>query len=142
MNAKLHLARRASPQANQRCVPVSSGSRDEKAFVTYLAKYRAAAFPLDQIGTSRNRVTLPLASPLKKRQFYCVSIGEIQQLPLSEKLRSMEAIWEDLRLRADQVAVPQWHKDLLDARRKAVDEGREEILEWDEVKHSLGSPPA
>jgi putative addiction module component (TIGR02574 family) len=71
-----------------------------------------------------------------------VSIGEIQQLPLSEKLQIMEAIWEDLRLRADQVPVPHWHKDLLDARRKAVDENREEILEWDEVKHSLGGTPA
>ena len=58
-----------------------------------------------------------------------MSIGEIQQLPLSEKLQNMEAIWEDLRLHADQVPVPQWHKDLLDARRKAVDENREEILE-------------
>jgi putative addiction module component (TIGR02574 family) len=78
---------------------------------------------------------------LKARQFWAMSIGEIQQLPLSEKLRIMEAIWEDLRLRADQVAVPQWHKDLLDSRRKAVDENREEILEWDEVKHSLGGTP-
>jgi putative addiction module component (TIGR02574 family) len=71
-----------------------------------------------------------------------VSIGEIQQLSLSEKLQIMEAIWEDLRLHADQVAVPQWHKDLLDARRKAVDENREKILEWDEVKHSLGGSPS
>jgi putative addiction module component (TIGR02574 family) len=62
-----------------------------------------------------------------------VSIGEIQHLSLSEKLQIMEAIWEDLRLNAGQVAVPQWHKDLLDARRKDVDENREEILEWDEV---------
>jgi len=70
-----------------------------------------------------------------------VSIAEIQQLPLTEKLQIMEAIWEDLRLQADQVPVPQWHKDLLDARRKAVDENREEILEWDEIKHSLGANP-
>jgi len=49
----------------------------------------------------------------------------------------MEAIWEDLRLHAEQVEVPQWHKDLLDERRKAVDEGREEVLDWDDVKNSL-----
>jgi len=53
----------------------------------------------------------------------------------------MEAIWEELRLRAGEVPVPQWHKDLLDARRKAVEEDRETILEWNEVKHSLGAPP-
>jgi putative addiction module component (TIGR02574 family) len=83
-----------------------------------------------------------LASLAKERQFERVSIGEIQRLPLSEKLQIMEAIWEELRLDADQVPVPQWHKDLLDSRRKAVDENREEILEWDEVKHSLGGTSA
>jgi putative addiction module component (TIGR02574 family) len=66
-----------------------------------------------------------------------VSLTEIKQLPLSEKLQIMEAIWEDLRLHAEQVEVPQWHKDLLDERRKAVDEGREEVLDWDDVKNSL-----
>jgi putative addiction module component (TIGR02574 family) len=67
-----------------------------------------------------------------------MSIGEIRQLPLNEKLQIMEAIWEELRLHADQVPVPQWHRDLLDTRRKAVSENREEVHEWDDVKHSLG----
>jgi len=67
-----------------------------------------------------------------------MSIAEIQQLPLNEKLLIMEAIWEDLRSQVDKVAVPEWHLGLLDERRKALDENREEILEWDEVKHSLG----
>ncbi len=51
----------------------------------------------------------------------------------------MEAIWEDLRARADELPVPGWHKELLDGRRKAVEEGREEVLDWDSVKDSLGS---
>jgi putative addiction module component (TIGR02574 family) len=67
-----------------------------------------------------------------------VSTEEIEQLSLQEKLQIMEAIWADLRARAEAVPIPQWHRDLLDSRRKAVDEGREEILEWDEIKHSLG----
>jgi putative addiction module component (TIGR02574 family) len=76
----------------------------------------------------------------KHRNFWTMSIAEIHQLPLSEKLQIMEAIWEDLRAKVDQVAVPDWHRDLLDTRRQAVAENREQILEWDEVKHSLGSP--
>jgi putative addiction module component (TIGR02574 family) len=66
-----------------------------------------------------------------------MSIAEIHQLPLSEKLQIMEAIWEDLRSQADALPVPDWHKNLLDARLKAVEEGREPVLDWDEVKHSL-----
>ena len=35
--------------------------------------------------------------------------------------------------------VPPWHKQLLDERRKAVEEGREEVVDWDAIKDSLGS---
>jgi putative addiction module component (TIGR02574 family) len=68
-----------------------------------------------------------------------MSIAEVKQLPLAEKLQIMEAIWEDLRARAEGVPVPQWHRDLLDERRKAVAEGREELLDWDAIKDSLPS---
>ena len=68
-----------------------------------------------------------------------MSIAEVRQLPLAEKLQIMEAIWEDLRTQAEQVPVPAWHKELLDERRKAVEQGREEVLEWDSIKHALGS---
>jgi putative addiction module component (TIGR02574 family) len=68
-----------------------------------------------------------------------MSIAEVKQLPFAEKLQIMEAIWEDLRAQAERVPVPQWHRDLLDERRKAVEEGREELLDWDSIKDSLPS---
>ena len=68
-----------------------------------------------------------------------MSIAEVRQLPFGEKLQIMEAIWEDMRAQAEQVPVPQWHRDLLDERRKAVEEGREELLDWDSIKDSLPS---
>lgn len=67
-----------------------------------------------------------------------MSITEIKQLPLNEKLRMMEALWEDLRADPDGVPVPDWQKRLLSERRKAVEEGNEKVLEWDDVKDSLG----
>ena len=67
-----------------------------------------------------------------------MSIPEIRQLPLAEKLQIMEAIWEDLRRDADAVPVADWQKTLLDQRRQAVEEGREKVLDWDDVKHTLG----
>lgn len=68
-----------------------------------------------------------------------MSIAEIRQLPLAEKLQIMEAIWDDFRAQAEQVPVPAGHKELLDERRKAVEEGREGVLDWDSIKDSLGS---
>jgi len=71
-----------------------------------------------------------------------MSITEIRELPLHEKLQIMEVLWEDLRSHAEGAPVPQWHKELRDARRKAVEAGREKILEWDEVRNSLGTRQA
>ena len=68
-----------------------------------------------------------------------MSIPEVKQLPFAEKPQIMEAIWEDLRAQAERVPVSQWHRDLLDERRKAVEQGREELLDWDSVKDSLPS---
>ena len=66
-----------------------------------------------------------------------MSIAEVKQLPFAEKLQIMEAIWEELRAQAERVPVPQWHRDLLDERRKAVEQGRD--LDWDSIKDSLPS---
>jgi hypothetical protein len=68
-----------------------------------------------------------------------MSIAEVRQLPLAEKLQIMEALWEDLCTQAERIPVPHWHRDLLDERRKAVEEGREELLDWDLIKGSLPS---
>jgi hypothetical protein len=49
----------------------------------------------------------------------------------------MEAIWEDLRDRADGLGISQEHKDLLDKRRARVASGEAKILDWDSVKHLI-----
>ena len=61
---------------------------------------------------------------------------------MKEKLQIMEALWEDLRANAEQSPIAEWQKKLLDERRAAVEAGREEILDWDKVKGSLGTRPA
>ena len=87
-------------------------------------------------GLQQNNIVRCCGAAYRER---VMSIAEIRQLPLAEKLQIMEAIWEDLRARADQVPVPGWHKELLDERRKAVEEGREALLDWDAIKDSLGA---
>lgn len=67
-----------------------------------------------------------------------MSVVEVSKLSLREKLQVMEAIWDDLRQRVDQLDVPQAHRDLLEARRKRASSGDAAVHEWDEVKHTLG----
>ncbi len=67
-----------------------------------------------------------------------MSAIEISQLSLREKFQIMQAIWEDLRGHVDRFGVPQSHRDLLDARRRRAESGESEILDWDQVKHTIG----
>ena len=62
---------------------------------------------------------------------------EIRQMSIQEKLLLMEAVWEDLSSRAEQIEVPQWHKDLLDAREAAVREGKAEFIAWEKAKKQI-----
>lgn len=67
-----------------------------------------------------------------------MSVAEIRRLPLPEKLQLMEALWEDLRSHIQDSPVPDWQKKILDDRRKAVEQGTEKILDWDDVKNTIG----
>ena len=57
-------------------------------------------------------------------------------MTIEEKLRAMEALWDDL-CRHNAVQVPQWHKDILDERQRFIDEGKAEFLDWETVKQEL-----
>jgi putative addiction module component (TIGR02574 family) len=66
-----------------------------------------------------------------------MAVIEISKLSKREKFQLMEALWEDMRLNADQMEIPQEHINLLDSRRRAVETGEDSIFEWDDVKHLL-----
>jgi putative addiction module component (TIGR02574 family) len=63
---------------------------------------------------------------------------EISQLTLREKLQIMQSIWEDLRGHVDRFEVPQSHQAILDERRRRVESGEAQLLDWDEVKQRIG----
>jgi putative addiction module component (TIGR02574 family) len=58
-----------------------------------------------------------------------MTLTEIRKLPVKEKIQIMEVLWEDLRSQVQEEPIPDWHKELLDNRRKAVDAGHEKILD-------------
>lgn len=67
-----------------------------------------------------------------------MSIAEVRGLPLREKLQILEAIWEDLGARVDEMAISSAERELLDSRLDRVRNGEAEIHDWDAVKHSIG----
>ena len=63
----------------------------------------------------------------------------VEQMSLEEKLRTMELLWENLSRREEGIPVPQWHKDLLDERERAVKEGRAQFITWESAKARIAS---
>jgi hypothetical protein len=62
---------------------------------------------------------------------------QIAEMTLAEKLRAMEALWDDLCRREDAMPVPQWHKDLLDERQRLVEQGKAHFIDWETAKQEL-----
>lgn len=55
-------------------------------------------------------------------------------MTLAEKLRTMEALWDDLCRREQDIPVAQWHQDLLDEREQLIAQGKASFLDWETAK--------
>jgi hypothetical protein len=62
---------------------------------------------------------------------------EIKHLSREEKLRVMEAIWEDLSRDAEQVESPEWHREVLEETERRLQAGQEGTVDWHEGKKRL-----
>lgn len=66
-----------------------------------------------------------------------IALNELRNLPLHEKLRMMEALWEGISPEEADLAVPQWHKDLLEDRENLIREGKAAFVEWESAKQQI-----
>jgi len=62
---------------------------------------------------------------------------QIDQMTLEDKLRAMEALWDDLCRQPDALMVPQWHKDLLDARQRLIEQGEAHFSDWETARKRI-----
>ncbi|MBT5705967.1 MAG: addiction module protein [Verrucomicrobia bacterium] len=67
-----------------------------------------------------------------------MTVEDVKQLPMRQKLRIMEAIWEDLRERFEALEVSPEVKVLLDKRRAGVRDGGPTLLDWNDAKSRIG----
>jgi putative addiction module component (TIGR02574 family) len=58
----------------------------------------------------------------------------IDQMTLEEKLRAMEALWDDLCRKPVSIPVPDWQKNLLDERERLVKQGKARFSSWESAK--------
>ena len=67
-----------------------------------------------------------------------MSVAEIRKLPMREKFQILEALWGDLSDRIDGMPLSETEKTLLDSRLDRIESGQAEVLNWDDVKGSIG----
>jgi len=61
----------------------------------------------------------------------------LDQMTIEEKLRVMEAIWDDLSRHADQIQPPAWHGKVLAELAAAIERGEETFEDWETAKRRL-----
>ncbi len=55
----------------------------------------------------------------------------------AEKLREMEALWEDLTRNAEEFESPAWHAQALQETARQVEEGQATFSDWEDAKQRL-----
>jgi len=66
-----------------------------------------------------------------------MTITEVSKLSVPEKLKLMEALWEDLRGHPELVDSPEWHRSELEKTKERRDRGLEEPMSLEEARARL-----
>jgi putative addiction module component (TIGR02574 family) len=61
---------------------------------------------------------------------------DLKQMSTSEKLRLMEALWQELSENGE-VPVPEWHKQLLGKRERKIRAGKASFRAWEAAKKQI-----
>lgn len=63
--------------------------------------------------------------------------ADIADLPVAERLKLMEALWDSLCKSDSGVESPAWHGAVLDERMRLIDSGADAVTSWQEAKERI-----
>ena len=66
-----------------------------------------------------------------------ISEAEVKEMPLNQKLRLMEMIWDDLHRMSEAYESPDWHWEELEATESRRKAGFEESMDWEKHRKAL-----
>lgn len=61
----------------------------------------------------------------------------LDTLSVSEKVRLLERVWDSLCSRSGDVQSPDWHQEVLEMRKRRLEEGQATVAPWSEAKARL-----
>lgn len=65
---------------------------------------------------------------------------DIENMSREEKLRAMEALWQEISKEEPLPESPAWHGVVLKHTQSQVSAGAEQAMDWEEAKRRLRSP--
>jgi len=66
-----------------------------------------------------------------------MSIDEIKQLDITERILLVEEIWDSIAKEQKSVGLSEYEKDVLDTRLASLEENPNTLMSWDEIKTKI-----
>ncbi|MEE9432541.1 MAG: addiction module protein [Melioribacteraceae bacterium] len=66
-----------------------------------------------------------------------IKASDIAEMPIGEKIRLVEDLWDSIAGLPEAVKVPEWHKEELEKRLKAYHKNPKQGAPWAEVKKRI-----
>ncbi|HHT9160052.1 MAG TPA: addiction module protein [Candidatus Brocadiaceae bacterium] len=60
-------------------------------------------------------------------------LTEIEKMSTIERLQAMEKLWDSL-CNKEEIESPEWHKDILQERKKKIEKGEAEYISLEDLK--------
>jgi len=61
---------------------------------------------------------------------------EIKKMSIIERLQVMEALWDSLLYEESDIESPEWHRDILEDRKRKIKKGKAKFISLEELKAS------
>lgn len=63
-----------------------------------------------------------------------MKIQEIKKMSKTEGLQAMEALWDSLIDEESEIESPEWHQDILEERKRKIENGKAEFISLEELR--------
>ena len=70
---------------------------------------------------------------------HAVNIEELKNMSRTERIRTMEALWDSLIEDESEIESPDWHRDVLEDRKRKIESGEAAFISLDKLRASRKS---
>jgi len=61
----------------------------------------------------------------------------LDKMSISDKISTMELLWDDICRNVPEFTSPLWHGDILKKREKSLKQGKDEFEDWEKAKKDI-----